>query len=205
MEFLSNNFKKVGVVIATLIILVLILSNLLAVQKRFQELAAAKDTAFKISGDKVLKENHRVTLEQQEEITDYMASIYEKNKFPVYVNSDPFYRRSFLYHLEQNNIPRDDFRNNVNQKKVYRNGNYFLVYPTLSNVSKELNDYENNYSIVDEKEFGTLKLFQLEPKAEAVNAEVQQFGPKGKPQSAFGVPLRYRWEEIFSEDGSEEN
>jgi 4-amino-4-deoxy-L-arabinose transferase-like glycosyltransferase len=205
LEFMLANLKKAGTILAALAVIVLALSNLLAIQKRFQELAAAKDTAFKIGSDKVLKENTRVTLEQQYWITDYIESIYEKNKFPVYVNSDPFYRRSFLYHLEKRTIPRDDFRNNVNQKKVYQSGNYFLIYPTQSNLDKELNDYQNDYQISDKKEFGTLTLFQLAPKAEAINALEQQFGPKGKPQSAFGVPVRYRWEEIFSEDGSEEN
>jgi len=205
LEFLENNLKKAGAALAVLVVLVLVVSNLLADQKRFQELGAAKEKAFKTSGDKVLKENHRVTLEQQEQIMDYMASRYAKNKFPVYVNSDPFYRRSFLYHLDQKEIPRDDFRNNVNQKKVYRNGNYFLVYPTLANVEKEINDYSGNYQIAGKKEFGTLTLFELVPKPEAINAEEQQFAPKGKPQSAPGVPLRFRWEEIFSENGAEEN
>jgi len=203
MEFLKVNLKKAGEIAAVLTVIVLIISNLLAVQKRFQELAAAKSSVFQISGDRVLKENTRVTLEQQEAITDYMESIYVKNKFPVYVNSDPFYRRSFLYHLDQKEIPRDDFRNNVNQKKVYQKGNYFLVYPTLANVEKEINDYSGNYQIAGKKEFGTLTLFELVPKPEAINAEEQQFEPKGKPKSAPGVPLRFRWEEIFSEDGGE--
>jgi len=205
LEFLENNLKKVGVVLSALIVMTLVILNLIADQRRFQELGAAKSTAFRISGDKVLKENNRVTLEQQEEITDYMASFYAKNKFPVYVNSSSVYRRSFLYNLDQKNILRDDFRNNLNQKKVYQNGNYFLVFPTLSDVKNELNDYDDNYQISAKKEFGTLTLYQLVPKAESINAVEQQFGPKGKPQSAPGVPVRFRWEEIFSGEGSEEN
>ena len=88
-------------------------------------------------------------------IIDYMESFYKKNNFPIYLNSDPYYRRSFLFHLDVRNIPRDDFRNVTNKSQVYKNGNYFLIYPTNSNLEKEMNDYAVAYDVINKKQFGT--------------------------------------------------
>ena len=190
------------------IILIIILAsiNLRAIQKRFNEMKKAPTTAIKIETDKILKEKMRVTLKQQYLIIDYTESFYQKNRFPIYLNSDPQYRRSFLYHLDRRAIPRDDLRNVVNSQKIYQNGNYFLIYPTLSNTEEDLKKYEANYNLINKKEFGTLTLFQLEPKKEAVNAIQQDIQPKeGPTKSAPGVPVRYRWEEIFNDNNEEEN
>lgn len=207
LEFFDKKKSKTSLAFIIIIVLILAASNLWMIKNRFRELSSASSEAFKIKTDKILKERTRVTLEQQYLIIDYIESIYEKNKYPVYVNSEPFYRRSFLYHLEQRNISRDDFRNSVNSHKIYQKGNYFLIYPTLSNTDSEIGKYLNNYQVVEKKEFGTLTLFRLTPKKEAINAIEQQFEPEGKPKSAPGVPIRYRWEEIFesSDDENGEN
>jgi len=205
LEFIESKFKYLSRYVFILVILALALSNNWAVNKRFDELRRAPLESFDITPDRVLKEGTRVTLEQQYLITDYIAGIYAENKYPVYINSSAYYRRSFLYLLEKLEIPRDDFRNSTNSHTIYRHGNYFLIYPTLSNLQPKIEKYNNNYDVVSEKEFGTLTLFQLIPKEEAINAVEQEFEPKGKPKSAPGVPERYTWEEIFSETESEES
>ena len=120
------------------------------------------------------------------------------------MNSEPFYRRSFLYHLEQREILRDDFRN---VGKVYQKGNYFLIHPALSNLEKRTAKYLVDFTVVETKDFGTLKVFHLIPKPGSIKAIEQVFGPEKKPTSAPGVPVRCRWNEIFGEcntDGSED-
>lgn len=179
------------------IVLLLGALNLSAVQQRFSEMKKAPTEAFDIKSDKILKERDRITLEQQYLITDYIEDAYRKNNYPAYLNSEAFYRRSLLYHLEKRAIPNDDFRNASSSKKVYRNGNYFLIYPTMSNLEERKEDYVATYDIVETKQFGTLTVFRLVPKSESVNAIQQEFGPKKKAQSATGVPVRCRWNEIF--------
>jgi len=73
----------------------------------------------------------------------------------------------------------------------------------LSDVEKDLKKYEADYTLIGEKEFGTLIVFQMEPKKESINLIQQDTQPKGKPKSAPGVPERYRWEEIFNENSEE--
>ena len=200
-------FKEKKVFLLTyLIVLILILSNFLAIKQRFSEMARASQESFEIESDKILKERHRVTLEQQLMITNYIENIYEKNKFPVYINSEAFYRRAFLYHLEQKNIPRDDFRNTG--KNIYAQGNYFLIYPS-NNTPEEISEkYLDRYFISEVKYFGTLTIVRVEPLPEFVNTVEQEFGPEKKPTSASGVPVRCRWNEILgkcNQSGLEEN
>ena len=187
------------------VVCVLVLANLFALTSRFSELSRASQEYFNIESDKILKERDRVTLQQQLEITDYIQKIYKQNNFPVYVNSEAFYRRSFLYHLEHRGIVRDDFRNTG--KNIYAHGNYFLIY--IASVSPEENakNYLDKYDIVETRHFGTLDVIRLAPKPELINADQQVFGPSKKPTSAPGVPVRCRWNEIFgkcNQDGTED-
>jgi hypothetical protein len=202
-RYLSGKWKY----LALILVAVPVFMNLQMTRERFWELAQAPIKASEVDTDKILKEKMRVTLEQQYLITDYMEKVYKKNQFPVYLNSDPQYRRSFLYHLDRRHIPRNDLRDVTGSHKTYQNGNYFLIYSTLSNLEKKVKKYLTDYTIVEEKEFGTLKVFQLMPKPEMVTDIQQIFAPKGKPQSAPGVPVRCRWNEIFGQcnsDGLEE-
>ena len=70
-------------------------------------------------------------------------------------------------------------------------------------IEEFLKKYEADYTLIGEKEFGTLIVFQMEPKKESINLIQQDTQPKGKPKSAPGVPERYRWEEIFNENSEE--
>jgi hypothetical protein len=189
--------KRKLIVLAYILVGILLLSNGLEIQKRFSEMARASQENFKIESDKILKERDRVTLEQQLKITDYMENIFKQNKFPVYVNSEAFYRRAFLYHLEQRKILRDDFRNT--NKNVFRNGNYFLIYPADNSPQEIAAKYLDRYFIAEFKNFGTLVVVRLVPKPEAINATEQVFGPEKKPTSAKGVPVRCRWNEVWGE------
>jgi hypothetical protein len=197
-QFLEENIKNKKISQGIFISLVLGLSvvNLQMVNQRFSQLAAAKTENFEISADRILKEGYRVTLEQQELVVSYIESIYAVNQFPVYVNSEAFYRRSLLYLLEKRSVVRDDFRSSQLKKIVYRDGNYFLVYPQNVNLENRTKKYLDNYEIVSEKKIGTLVVLQLKPKEEAINAEKQIFEPEKKPRSASGVPVRCRWNEI---------
>lgn len=198
--------KKFALALTIIIISGLTVSNLYQIYKRFDGLQNASNEAVKISADRILKERHFVTLEQQYRIIDYVGSFYKENGYPIYLNSEPFYRRSLLFHLDMRNIPRDDFRNVTSSKKVYQNGNYFLVYPTNSNLEKEMDIYTIAYSEIGRKQFGTLMVIQLAPKASFVTDIQQTIEPRVKSKSAPGVPERYTWEEIFNsaeEEGDE--
>jgi hypothetical protein len=190
--------------IAVISLVIIICSvNLVKIKQRFWQLENAYKETFKIETDKILKEKTRVTLEQQYKIIAYILEKYKSNHYPVYLNSDPEYRRSFLFHLDNNNIPRDDFRNTSASGKIYRNGNYFLIYPTLSDYQKDLEKYAPYFDLNIKKEFGTLTVFELKPKEESINEIEQDFSEYKKNPSGSSVPARYKWDQIFSDDESE--
>ena len=195
--------QKIAIALVLIIVSGLSASNLYRTYIRFNELKDAPYKTIKVSADRILKEKYRVTLEQQYMITNYVESFYEKNKYPVYLNSASFYRRSLLFELSMKNIPNSDFRDAVNEHTVYRNGNYFLVYSSGSSVENHAKDYSISYDFVSKKQFGTLTVIQIAPKPEAINAEQEQFDKTGNPKSASGVPRRYTWQEIFDSADSE--
>jgi 4-amino-4-deoxy-L-arabinose transferase-like glycosyltransferase len=206
LQFLEEKIKHRNlflIVFATIIIL-LFCANLLAVKNRFSELARTSKENFEIKPDRILKEKYRVTLGQQRLVVNYIENIHNQNGFPVYLNSEAFYRRSLLYLLGEKGIPHDDFRNSQLSDLIFRQGNYFLVYPLNVNLKNRTKKYLTNYEIISQKNFGTLTVIQLEPKKESVNAEKQIFAPEKKPRSSSGVPVRCRWNEILGECNPDE-
>lgn len=203
LEFMQKGKMKI---VAYVFVAILLMLNLRAVSERFKQLANAGIENFDSGSDKILKEKMRVTLQQQLKITDYMESVQKQNKFPIYLNSEAFYRRALLYHLSKRGALSDDFRNTGNI--IYAQGNYFLIYPANDSAEEIAEKYLASYTISDVKDFGTLRVVRLIPRTEAINAQLQVFGPEKKPTSAKGVPVRCRWNEILDKcntDGTEDN
>ncbi len=201
LEFLGEKSSRKTFLILTIAVCgLLAVSNLAKIKERFWQMSRAPFESFEIPADKILKERHRVTLEQQYKVFDLVKKRYDENNYPVYLSSDPFYSRALLYHIAKAGIPSDDFKG---IKNVYAKGNYFLVFPTASNVEKDMIKYGQNYNLKEKTVIGTLTVYEFTPKKEVVTQEMQTFAPAGKPQSSAGVPIRYRWEEIFNESEGE--
>jgi len=199
LEFLKDKLKTdIFRITAFIAVSLIVFSNLSETKERFAELASAPDVAFKTDTDRILKENYRVTLFQQNVIMDHIEAIYRENNYPVYLLSSPHYRRSFLYHLDQRDIPRGTGFS-ANSSETYAKGNYFLILPALSNIEKELAKFEARYNITDREEFGTLTFFRIVPKIEAITSDEQIIKIKETGDSAPGVPKRFIWNEVFGQ------
>ena len=206
LEFLGKIApKKLALSFIVLIALLFCCSNLYETYKRFNEMKNAPYEAFETDPDRILKEKNRVTLEQQYMIGGYIKNFYDQNKYPVYLDSDPFHKRSLTFILENKKVPVVDFKGIVKGGKVYRNGNYFLVFPSNANLDKEMAQYSNFYDLYETKQFGTMKVLHFMPKQEAINRERQEISVKENSNSkdVGGVPKRYTWEEIFNESEEE--
>ncbi len=193
-DYSSNYIKKKNILIVAVVMLLVVL-NLVSVKVRFSQLAGAINGRVETSADRILKENNRVTLEQQLAIADYLESFYRENGAIIYLNSEPFYRRSILYHIGRRSIPYEDLRG----AKVYRKGNYFTAYVTNSSTDKKVGKYLNNFEIAEERQFGTLTVHRLIPREDMIVAEEQAIKPTKKVRKAHtpGVPERYTWNEVL--------
>jgi len=201
LEFLGKVIRSKYLLIS-LITIVICAMNLIYLKGRFDQLAAANTQALGNVSDRILKERTRVTLSQQHEIAGYIEKIYQENKQPIYLTSEPEYRRAILYHVAARGIPYEDLRTT----KVYREGNYILVYVSNDSLDKKVSKYQDRYDVAEKKQFGTLTLVRLAPKAEKIEAEKQVVAPKKIERKIYppGVPVRYTWNEVFEGLGASE-
>lgn len=192
----SSGWNRYVVALLWLVFSVLIASNVFFVTHRLSELRRAVTENFDILPDRILKEKARVTLEQQERVLDHMQGFQKGNGYPIYMFSEPQYRRALKYLME-----RRGMRNDVlgYSGGIYTKGNYFLILRSRSNHENRLRKYMTAYDVIGKKEIGTLTVFQLRPKPEAITGDFQVFEEKVvNTSSASGVPERYTWSEWWN-------
>lgn len=175
----------------------LVLSNFQAIAARADQLNRASKENVTFETDRILKERYRVTLEQQQLIMNYIQKIYQTNHQPINIESKPFYRRAFLYHLDERKIQR------VARPKadnIFRNVNTILIYPPQSkDINEELYSAEN-YETVSKKQFGTLIVYHLQAKPDKANIDAIIIDPLQEDEASDSAPQRYEWNSLTSDD-----
>jgi hypothetical protein len=129
-------------------------------------------------------------------IADYMENFYLENKYPVFYKGQSEFHRAFAYILDGRKVPRDG----ISKSKICRQGNYFLIIRTQSDINNYLS-YFRKFDLLEEKLFGTLRVFHLTPKQEAITCEKpDQSKFRNYKGEGGSVAKRYIWNEIFEED-----
>ncbi|MDX9855268.1 MAG: glycosyltransferase family 39 protein [Parcubacteria group bacterium] len=163
------------------------------------QLDKAISDQFSIGSDRILKQKTRITLEQQEAITDYMESFYKKNNYAVFYHGQSEFHRAFAYLLDKRKIPRDG----ISKKDICRQGNYFLIIRTQSDI-KKYDSYFEMFDLIEGQQFGTLTIFHLSPKPAIINCERPDESKFRNYKNEGGaVAKRFIWEEIFEEESEE--
>jgi hypothetical protein len=182
-------------------VLILASFNLYLLSQRFSQLKKAPFESFNIGLNKIPKEHHRVTLQQQNIITNSIEKQYKQDGLAVFINSEPFYERSFFFHLDQRNIPRDGFDTD---DQVYEKSNYYMILPVFSNTKEELKKVQDNLELKNTISFGTLNLYHLKPKTtphlqknplEMIRKDEESRSPLKESKS---TPQRYSWEDAWN-------
>ncbi|MEP7162515.1 MAG: glycosyltransferase family 39 protein [Candidatus Moraniibacteriota bacterium] len=173
--------------------------NLFFLNGRFSALAKAATEPVQVEGaDRILKDKSRVTLGQQNRIVDYMQKRSEEEGVPVYMFSEPEHRRALKYLLERRGIQNAVF----GFDGIYREGVYFLIIRTDSNLENGTKKYRLKYDEIDRVQFGTLTLFEFRPKEEFIGSERQDFSLV-KPQNDDNIRgARYTWREWWTRQGA---
>jgi 4-amino-4-deoxy-L-arabinose transferase-like glycosyltransferase len=180
-------------------------SNLFFVTERFDGMRRAPLENFETAPDRILKEKTRITLEQQEQVVAYMGSFQKQTGYAIYMFSEPEHRRALKYLMERAGLQNDVLGFSGG---IYEKGHYFLIYRSGSNHENKLRKYIEKYDVIDKKSFGTLTVFQLVPKPEALTGVAQDFSkPEAKGPST--APERFTWKEWWARqaavDEEEEN
>lgn len=183
-----NVFVSAGV---ALIILLLAFLNLSSLGDRFRELSLAGIEAIDSPPDRILKERIRVTLEQQEHIVDLLENRSKETGYPVYMWSEPQYRRALKYLMEKRGIENAV----LGIDGEYQEGAYYMILRAQSDLEDALKKYQASYTVGETTRFGTLVAIELFPKPEAIRGIRQNFALP-KPDDSQGLP-RYTWREFF--------
>jgi 4-amino-4-deoxy-L-arabinose transferase-like glycosyltransferase len=191
-----RRYASIVIVLMWLALVSLIVSNLFFTTHRLSELKRASFENFDTLPDRILKEKTRVTLKQQGLVLDYMQRFQVKNGYPIYMFSEPEHRRALKYLMGRRGMSNDVLGYSSD---IYAQGNYFLIVRTESNHENRLQKYMLSYDVAGEETIGTLTVFRLQPKHDAITADVQVFDMT--PKSAVSdprVPERYTWSEWWN-------
>lgn len=188
--------KRLVMSLFLVVIASLAVSNLVSLAERFEELSLASTVAVDSPPDRILKERIRVTLEQQYHIVDFLQSRSEETGYPVYMWSEPQYRRALKYLLERQGVQNAV----LGFDGIYKEGVYYMILRTQSDIEDALKKYRASYDIGTTTSFGTLVAVELFPKPEAIEKVRQDFSIV-KPNDSQGLP-RYTWREFFGRQGA---
>ncbi len=191
--------KRAGKIFAIMIFTACVVSNLYFVIHYYNELSrAASDASLVIEHhDRILKEKVRVTYEQMQMITLWMASFAQTNQMPIFFDAQLEYKRAFSEILSRQNVLQDGFSS---CNTIYAQGNYFLIIRTQSDQNDMLSKFSSCLEIVEKKVFGTLTVYRMEQKQTAITDQNKiKFDDDRDPVFADGVQKRYLWRQIFEE------
>ncbi len=189
----------VGFTLSISVIVLLVGSNVFFTWHRFDELSRSMTEAIDSEPDRILKEQIRVTLQQEQAIVDFLTARSHETGYPVYMWSEPQYRRALKYLLEQRGVENAV----LGFDGIYRQGVYYLVLRAHSNHEDALKKYRPMYTVGEKTFFGTLIVFELFPKPEFILMEHQDFS-REKPQTTSVSP-RYTWREWYSRNWSQQS
>lgn len=179
------------------VIFLLVVSNIHFITQRFSELKRAKTEQVENEPDRILKEQIRVTLEQQKMITDFFKNRQQLTGYPIYMYSDPQYRRALKYVMEQAGVQNEV----LGLSNIYREGEYYLVLRHRGDYEPAIRKYRESYEVGEYTSFGTLTMIQLIPKPERIIGERQDFSIPEKKSTSAEAP-RYTWREFFQKKGT---
>ena len=171
----------------------LITSNLFFLYQRFDELHRAGSEVVVSRPDRILKERVRVTYEQQLALVKYFKERSVETGYPIYLTSEPQYKRSIKYLMEKEDIAMSSF----SMDNLYREGLYYMVLRTEGNLESNYQKYLTVYDLKQVLPFGTLSVVELVPKEAALKAMRQDLSVLPKKADSKAPP-RYTWREFFA-------
>lgn len=191
--------EKKGRIVFWLCIILFTALNLVHVHQRFDELRRAGTENVDSAPDRILKEQVRVTLEQQESVVTFFQERQKETGYAIYMFSDPQYRRALKYLMERQGVVNDV----LGFSGVYEEGEYYLVLRQRGDFEPSLRKYRASYEVGEFRPFGTLMVIQLHPKPEAIMGVRQDFSIVEKPADSKAPP-RYTWREFFARQNQDE-
>ncbi|MBD3245065.1 MAG: hypothetical protein GF335_03670 [Candidatus Moranbacteria bacterium] len=211
-----------------LIFLGLVFINILGISGWFNILKNYQQSQAKNFHEEfILEKYYDVTFEQYNQIVDYIKKDYQENPKPIEIYSNPYYIRSIVYLLRSwRNLPAQE----IDEYPYKQNRHYYFIDDTKT-PEKRIKDLpktiEKYFLVKSYKNFGTLTLFEIEPKKQALESPKPKSKPKPdqtqrneksmkekkqpkekqkhNPADKEIMPEKYNWKEIFTKIRSDQH
>lgn len=191
---ISDYRHKFSFFLFVAIISVISAFNIAKIFNYFNQLKNTSIKSNEVETEDVFPNNYRITLEQQNKIMNYIKSKYDNNGYPIYIKSESEYEPAFWYHLEKSGIKLYD---NLNESAIYKEGNYFLILRTAQKNQQILLNYEKNFILLDQINFGTLFVQNIIPGEDKITAIRQDFSNIRRSFQPIKSPYILTWGDVF--------
>lgn len=149
-----------------------------------------------VGKEDIFPDTNRMTLEQQEKITDFIAEKARGKNLPVYLKSESEYEPSLWMLLQRNHIAFSG--PTLSTDDIYEKGLYFFVFRSASPLTKEMRLYLEKFSVSEEVPFGALTLSILDPKPASITQKIQnEKKTYQKMEDALNIPRLEMLSEYF--------
>ncbi|MEI8097028.1 MAG: hypothetical protein WCG73_02900, partial [Candidatus Moraniibacteriota bacterium] len=189
-HLLKSEQSKIGAIIFSIIIFILVGMNIQKVISVFGQLESVPHTVnTNISVSDIFPELNRLTLEEEQIVVDYIASRYATNHYPVYLGVKSEYKLALWSLLEQRGIPYYD---EIDDSTIFAQGNYF----DIKFSDTRAND-DPTFTLIETKDFGTLTVYNLRPVAEHIVGTKQPLNERKQLEEMTILSKLLTWKNIL--------
>jgi len=191
LELLGPEKGRVRLIVFDVIILTLVGLNLYAIAPVFSKLknnALVTENTDIEMGD-VFPNTNRITLTQEQGIVDYIASVYDTNGYPVYLDAKSEYEPAFWALLERHGIRYYD---EIGDSSLYTEGNYFDI-----RFSDDTFDTDSKFTAIDTRNFGTLTVTRFKPLEKVIVGTGQSDADRKQSAVMSDISKLLIWDSLF--------
>ena len=191
LETMTSEKNKYRLSTFITILSLLLIPNLVRITTHFFQLAYPAESRTEVETEDIFPNNKRLTLSEQLAITDYLVEKQQQNGYPIYFDAIHEYEPVFWYHLNRRGV---SYHSNIDESFLYDNGNYFRIkFSESGSVGQAFRD---SFDVSDEKDFGILTVYTLEPKSEKIKALKQDPTTKQSLEQTEQIQALRTWNDL---------
>lgn len=191
LETITSEKNKYRLSTLITILSLFLIPNLVRITTHFIQMTYPAATRTEVETEDIFPNNKRLTLSEQLAITDYLLEKQQQNGYPIYFDAIHEYEPVFWYHLNRRGV---SYHSTIDENFLYANGNYFRIkFSESGSVGQALRD---SFDVSNQKDFGILTVYTLEPKSEKIKALKQDPTTKQSLEQTEQIQALRTWNDL---------
>jgi 4-amino-4-deoxy-L-arabinose transferase-like glycosyltransferase len=189
---IEQYMKKYGKVVTIIIVAIIVIMNLYSSIKWLITIDKFLNNVNALQNEVVLEDYFIITNKQWQDIVNTIEKKFEKEDYStVHVASSPLHIKPLLYLLQ---INKNINVQNIDREKIDNNGIYFYLREAkkVENNKKLPKGIMKDFIIIDEIDFGTVVLFQLQSYNDGVSVTYKEQTENDNRCYMHDIPLEQR-------------